>query len=193
MTTSENSLAPIKVLGLPGSLRKGSFNAALLRVAAEVLPPSITLEVADLSAVPLFNQDLLTAGGFPEPVAELRRRVAEADALLFATPEYNYSIPAVLKNAIDWVSRPPNQPFSGKPAAIMGASMGGFGTVKAQMHLRQVFVFLDIHPLNKPEVLVSRAHEKFDAEGKLTDEPTRKGVHDLLVSLEAWTRRLRGR
>jgi chromate reductase len=193
MTTSENTPEPVKVLGIPGSLRKDSFNAALLRAAAELLPLSMTLETADISAVPLFNQDLLPDGHFPEPVATLRRQVAEADALLFATPEYNYSISGVLKNVIDWISRPPKQPFRGKPAAIMGASMGGFGTVKAQMHLRQVCVFLDIRLLNRPEVLVSHAHEKFDAQGKLTDEATRKGVSDLLMSLEAWTRLLRGR
>jgi chromate reductase len=130
---------------------------------------------------------------FPEPVEEQRGRIAQADALLFATPEYNYSLPAALKNAIDWASRPPNQPLAGKPAAIMGASPGMLGTGRSQMHLRQVFVFVDVHPINKPEVLVARAHEKFDAEGRLTDEATRKHVRQLVEALVAWTRLLRGR
>lgn len=192
MTTPESAPAPVHVLGISGSLRKGSLNTALLRAAAELLPPAMTLSIADISAIPVFNSDLMT-DGFPAPVEDLRRRIAEADAILFSSPEYNFSISSPLKNAIDWASRPPNQPLAAKPAAIMGASPSGLGTGRAQMHLRQVFVFLDVHPVNKPEVLVSRAHEKFDAEGRLTDEPTRKIVGELLVSLEAWTRRLRGR
>jgi len=192
MTTPESTAPPVNVLGISGSLRAGSFNTALLRAAAELLPPAMTLSVADISAVPLYNGDI-EKEGFPAPVEELRRRVAEADAILIATPEYNFSIPGPLKNVIDWISRPPSQPFAGKPAAIMGASPGAFGTGRSQMHLRQVFVGLDVHLVNKPEVLVSRAHEKIDAGGRLTDEPTRKVVRDLLVSLDAWTRRLRGR
>jgi chromate reductase len=193
MTTSPApAVEPVHILGISGSLRKGSYNTALLRAAAEMLPEAVTLSIADLSPIPLYNQDLMT-DRFPEPVEELRGRIAQADALLFATPEYNYSLPAVLKNAVDWASRPPSQPLAGKPAAIMGASPGMLGTARSQMHLRQVFVFVDVHPINKPEVLVARAHEKFDADGKLTDEATRKHVRQLLESLVAWTRRLRGR
>lgn len=179
----------IRVLGISGSLRKGSYNTGLLHAAAELLPEGMTLEVADISSIPLYNQDV-NAQGYPPVVQAFRDQIAAADALLFATPEYNYSIPGVLKNAIDWASRPPNQPLASKPAAIMGASPGGFGTVRAQGHLRQVFVFTNTLAIQKPEVMVSRAHEKFDAEGRLTDEPSRKAIRDLLEALAAWTLRL---
>lgn len=184
-------MADIRILGISGSLRKGSFNSALLRAAAEVAPADVLIEIADLGAVPLYNEDMHQQG-FPSPVAELRRQVATADAILIATPEYNYSVPGVLKNAIDWVSRPPDQPFDGKPLAIMGASPGGGGTMRSQYHLRQVCVFLNLLPLNKPEVFVSRAHEKIDATGKLTDDKTRAAIGTLVASLASWTRRLRG-
>jgi chromate reductase len=181
----------IHVFGIAGSLRRGSFNAALLRAAAAEMPASMTLDVYDrLREVPMYDEDV-RANGLPDVVTDLRARIAEADALLIATPEYNYSIPGVLKNAIDWASRPPEHPFAGKPVALMGASGSNLGTSRAQYHLRQVCVFLDMHPLNKPEVFVARAHEKIDADGKLTDEPTRKILRDLLVALEAWTRRLK--
>jgi chromate reductase len=183
---------PIHVFGIAGSLRHGSLNAALLRAAAAELPTSMTLDVYDrLREVPMYDEDV-RAKGLPDVVADLRARIAKADAILVATPEYNYSIPGVLKNAIDWASRPPEQPFAGKPMAMMGASGSPNGTARAQYHLRQVCVYLDMHPLNKPEVMVAKAHEKIDAEGKLTDEPTRKAIRDLLVALEAWTRRLKG-
>jgi chromate reductase len=177
------------VLGISGSLRKGSYNTALLRAASELLPKSMTLEVFDLSSIPLHNDDV-RALGFPKPVQEFRDRIAAADALLIATPEYNYSIPGVLKNAIDWASRPPDPPLDGKPAAIMGASTGDFGTVRAQMHLRQVCVFCNMFPVNKPEVLVMRAREKFDASGRLIDETARGFMRDLLTALVDWTQRL---
>jgi len=123
--------------------------------------------VADISAIPPYNEDV-RAKGFPPAVESLRRQIAAADALLFATPEYNFSMAGVLKNAIDWASRPPDQPFAGKPVAMMGASVGMLGTARAQYHLRQVCVYLDMHPINKPEVLIAAAHTKFDAEGKDT-------------------------
>jgi chromate reductase len=126
----------------------------------------------------------------PEPARLLHERIAAADALLCVTPEYNYSIPGVLKNAIDWASRGPNRPLDGKPAAIMGASAGALGTARAQYHLRQVAVFTNMHVLNKPEVMVPRAHERFDASGNLTDDRTREAVRSLLVALAAWTLRL---
>lgn len=182
---------PIRILGIAGSLRTGSYNRGLLRAAQDVLPQGMTLEEFDIAPIPIYNDDV-RAAGYPTPVRELRERIAEADGLLFATPEYNYSVPGVLKNAIDWASRPPDQPFAGKPVAMMGASGGGFGTVRAQYHLRQICVFVDMHPLNKPELMVAGAAGKFDASGSLTDEATRTKLAALLEALAAWTRRLRG-
>jgi chromate reductase len=186
---------PIRVLGIPGSLRKGSFNRGLLRAAGEMLPEGMTLDVYELHAVPLYNGDV-EAAGLPEPVQELQRRIEAADALLFATPEYNYSMAGVLKNAIDWASRPsparPAQPFNGKPVAMMGAGAGMMGTGRAQYHLRQTCVFLTMLPLNKPEVFVAAAATKFDASGRLTDETARTVIRQLLEALAAWTRRLHG-
>lgn len=178
------------VLGISGSLRRGSFNTAALRAAQELAPEGMTIERCDISTLPLYNEDLRGAG-FPPPVQRLRDQIAAADALLFVTPEYNYSMPGVLKNAIDWASRPPDQPFNDKPAAIMGASPGMIGTARAQYHLRQSCVFLNMHVVNKPEVMIGGAAGKFDAEGRLTDEPTRGFIRDLLVALAAWTDRLR--
>jgi chromate reductase len=180
----------IVVLGISGSLRKGSFNTALLRAAVELAPRDVRIETADISAFPLYNEDV-RAVGFPAAVTGMRDRIERADAVLFVTPEYNYSIPGVLKNAIDWASRPPNQPFAGKPLGLMGASGGAGGTMRAQYHLRQVAVFLDMHPINKPEVFVRNAQTVFDEGGKLVDEPTRNGVRQYLEALAAWTRRLK--
>lgn len=180
----------VKVLGIAGSLRRGSYNRALLRAAGEMLPEAMTLETFDLEPIPAYNEDV-RAEGYPEPVARLRESILAADALLIITPEYNYSIPGVLKNAIDWASRPPGPPLQGKPVAVAGASRGGFGTVRAQAHLRQVFVFLDMHPLNRPELMVSRAPERFDESLRLVDESIRDRLHQLLVALGDWTRRLR--
>jgi chromate reductase len=179
----------LKVLGISGSLRKGSYNTAALRAAQELAPAGVTIDIFDLAPIPIYNEDV-KAAGFPAPVQELRQRIAAADALLIATPEYNYSMSGVLKNAIDWASRPPNHPFSDKPVAIMGASPGVTGTARAQYHLRQVCVFLDMHFVNKPEVMIGAAATKFDAEGRLTDETTRGFVRDLVAALAAWTRRL---
>lgn len=184
-----SSRPTLKVLGISGSLRKGSFNTAALRAAIELAPEGMAIERGDISALPLYDEDL-RAAGFPPPVQRLRDQIAAADALLFVTPEYNYSVPGVLKNAIDWASRPPDQPFAGKPAAIMGASPGMIGTARAQYHLRQSCVFLDMHLVNKPEVMIAGAAGKFDAEGRLTDEPTRGFIRDLLAALAAWTLRL---
>jgi chromate reductase len=182
---------PIKVLGICGSLRKGSYNKMALMAAIELAPPGVAIETFDIAAIPLYNDDV-RAAGWPKPVEELRAKVKAADALLFVTPEYNYSMPGVLKNAIDWVSRPPDQPFNGKPCAIMGASPGPTGTARAQYHLRQSFVFVNLYPINKPEVMIAACQNKFDANGKLVDETTRGFIKDLLTALEAWTRRLAG-
>jgi chromate reductase, NAD(P)H dehydrogenase (quinone) len=181
---------PVRVLGISGSLRKGSFNTALLRAAITLAPASLQIEVASIGDIPLYNEDV-RAQGYPEPVAKLRERIAAADALLVVTPEYNYSIPGVLKNAIDWASRQPSSPLNGKPLAIMGASGSLSGTMRAQYHLRQMAVFLDMHALNRPEIFVRNAASAFDAEGKLTDETTKKLIVQQLEALAAWTRKLR--
>lgn len=182
--------SPIRVLAFSGSLRRGSYNKGLLRASAELVPDGMALEVFDLSDIPPYNDDV-RAEAYQVPVQEFRAKIAESDALLIATPEYNYSIPGVLKNAIDWASRPPDPPLDGKPVAIMGASTGNFGTVRAQMHLRQVCVCCSMYPVNKPEVLVMRAREKFDAEGRLVDETTRGFIRDLLRALADWIRVLK--
>jgi len=182
----------IKVLGICGSLRQGSYNRAALRLAAANLPPGMTLDQFDrLGEIPLYNEDQKQKA-IPPAVADLVARIRAADAILFVTPEYNYSMPGVLKNAIDWVSRVPDQPFNGKPVAMMGASMGLFGTARAQYHLRQSCVFLNMIPLNKPEVMIIQAQTKFDAQGNLTDETTRKFIADLMVALAAWTKKIKG-
>jgi chromate reductase len=181
----------VKVLGFAGSLRKDSYNRSALRAAGELLPAGMTLETYDLAPIPLFNEDV-ERDGFPAAVLEFKQRIASADALLIATPEYNYSIPGVLKNAIDWVSRPPGQsPLTGKPLAIMGASSGYFGSVRAQNHLRQICVLFNMHPVNAPEVFISGATSKFDANGVLTDEKFRANIGMLLQALQEWTIKLR--
>jgi chromate reductase len=180
----------LHVLGISGSLRKASYNSAALRAAQELAPAGMTIETFDLSEIPIYNDDV-RAVGYPPPVQRFRERIAAADALLFVTPEYNYSMSGVLKNAIDWGSRPPDQPFNDKPAAIMGASGGVTGTARAQYHLRQTCVFLNMHVVNKPEVMIGGAAAKFDAELRLTDETTRGFIRDLLTALAAWTLRLK--
>jgi chromate reductase len=180
----------VRVLGFAGSLRKASYNGAVLRAALELAPADMALETFDLHGIPLYDGDV-EAQGLPESVRAFRERIAAADALLIVTPEYNYSMSGVLKNAIDWASRPPDQPFRGKPVAIAGASIGGFGTARAQYHLRQTCVYLDMLPLNKPELFVSAAHQKVDASGRLVDERSREALGALLQALVAWTRRLR--
>src|SRR5215211_6459574 len=180
----------MNVIGISGSLRKGSFNTAALRAAQGLAPEGMRIETAEIGDLPLYNDDVRVAG-YPAAVARLRGQLATADAILFVTPEYNYSIPGVLKNAIDWASRAPSQPFDGKPVAIMGASGGLFGTARAQYQLRQMLVFLNAFPVNKPEVMIGQAHTKFDEAGNLTDETTREFIRKLLVSLVAWTERLK--
>jgi len=180
----------ITILGFAGSLRKNSYNKSLLRAAMDLVPKDAKLEIFDIEGIPLFNQDLETR--MPEKVKEFKAKIRAADAILIATPEYNYSIPGVLKNAIDWASRPyGDNSFEGKPVAIMGASLGMIGTARAQYHLRQICVFLNMHPINKPEVFVTFAHEKFDEKGRLKDEETREIIRELLQSLITWTRKLK--
>jgi chromate reductase, NAD(P)H dehydrogenase (quinone) len=184
---------PVRALGLCGSLRKRSFNAALLRAAAGLCPSGMSLDVYDLAGLPFYNgDDVPTPGEWPEPARTLRERIAAADALVLVTPEYNYSIAPVLKNAIDWASRAPAPSLDGKPVAIMSAATGLFGGVRAQLHLPQVCVFTNMFPLNKPEVLVPKAADKFDVALELTDAITRELVQKQMAALAAWTRRLRG-
>jgi chromate reductase len=179
------------ILGIAGSLRRGSYNRMLLRAAAEELPEEARLDSFDLEGLPLFNQDLEADPSLR--VRELKNRIRAADAVLIATPEYNYSVPGVLKNAIDLASRPyGDNAWDGKPVAVMGASTGLLGTGRAQYHLRQSFVFLNMYPVNGPEVMVTFAPEKFDAEGRLTDPAARELVRHLVRNLIHWTRTLRG-
>ena len=179
----------VRILGIAGSLRRASYNRGALRAAAELAPEGASVEIFDLDGIPAFSED--EEKNPPAKVVELKRLIREADAVLFVTPEYNYSIPGVLKNAIDWASRPyGDSAWSGKPAAIMGASVGAIGTARAQYHLRQVMVFLNMFPVNQPEVMIGNASERFDAEGNLTDDTTKQLIRQLLQNLAEWTRRL---
>lgn len=182
----------VRVLGIAGSLRERSYNRALLRACLELAPSGMRIETFErLRDIPPYDADVQERGD-PEPVSALKEAMRGAQALLVVTPEYNFGIPGVLKNAIDWASRPPaTTPLKGMPAGIMGASQGVVGTARAQLALRQAFVFTQTYPLAAPEVLVSRAQDKFDAELRLTDETTRDFVRTYLASLLEWTRRLR--
>jgi len=163
----------MKLLAIVGSLRKDSVNKKAMKAFQEELPAGTEVEYAEIGNIPLYNQDDQEKS-FPASVNKLSEQIKNADAVVFATPEYNYSVPGVLKNAIDWVSRVPNQPFSGKTALIIGASPGNLGTSRAQYHLRQIGVFLNINFLNRPEVMIGSAYSKFDDSGKLTDASTRE-------------------
>jgi chromate reductase, NAD(P)H dehydrogenase (quinone) len=181
---------PVRILGIAGSLRRQSYNRAALRAATLLVPQGASLETFELNGIPPFNQD--DEQNPPAKVVELKRRIREADAILIVTPEYNYSVPGVLKNAIDWASRPyGDNAWNGKPAAIMGASIGNLGTARAQYHLRQTFVFLNMFPINQPEVMIGNAATRFDAQGNLTDEATKKFIVQLLQNLVEWTQRIR--
>lgn len=171
-----------KIVALSGSLRAASYNTASIKAAAELAADRAEIELLDISTLPLYNQEL-DGDHAPAAVFELAEKIRAADAVLFATPEYNYSIPGLLKNAIDWLSRQKPQPFAGKPAAIMSSSMGVMGGVRAQYHLRQILVYLDLHLVNKPEVMIGSAHQRFDEQGILTDETTREFVGDLVDAL----------
>jgi len=172
----------IRILGIAGSLRKGSYNRSALKAAQELLPDGAVLELIDLQGIPVFDQDDELAP--PPVVLEFKRRILGADAILFATPEYNYSVSGALKNAIDWASRPYGESaWLGKPAALMGASTGSLGTVRAQYHLRQILVAQDMPVVSQPEVMIANAAQRFDDGGRLGDEPTRKLIQQLLEAL----------
>jgi chromate reductase len=180
----------VHVLAICGSLRKASFNRMAMQVAIAAAPPGMTVEEGTISGVPLYNEDVRDE---PAPVTKLKEQVKAADALLLVTPEYNYGIPGVLKNAIDWISRPPaTSPFAGKPVAIMGASAGLMGTVRSQLALRQTCLALNMLALNRPEVMITQAAGKFAVDGTLTDATTAKFVGQLMQALYDWTLRLRG-
>jgi chromate reductase, NAD(P)H dehydrogenase (quinone) len=180
----------LSIIGFAGSLRNGSYNRALLRVASDLMPKDSKLEIFDLEVIPPFNQDLEMS--MPDRVKEFKIKIKSADAILIATPEYNYSIPGVLKNAIDWASRPQgDNSFDGKPVAVMSASTGMLGGDRAQYQLRQVFVTLNMYPLNKPEVFVAFAKQKFDEKGDLSDDKTKEFIKGLLEALVAWTKKLK--
>lgn len=180
----------VSILGFAGSLRRRSYNKALLRAASELLPKDAKLEIFDLQGISPFNQDLEKR--MPRRAKEFKAKIRAADAILIATPEYNYSISGVLKNAIDWASRPyGDNSFEGKPVAIMSASTGMLGGARAQYHLRQTLAALNTHPLNRPEVIVISASDKISEEGRVEDRTTRKLIKELLKNLVAWTQRLK--
>ena len=182
-------MADLKVLGISGSLRKNSFNTAALKACAELLPAGMTMTYARIDDIPLFNQDVFDAG-MPESAKRFRAEVTAADGLLIATPEYNFSVSAALKNAIDWGSRAPNQVFQDKPAAILSAAGGPLGGARVQYDLRRILGQLWGHVLPRPEVFIGMAASKFDAQGKLTDETTRKFLTDLLKGFQDWIVRM---
>lgn len=182
----------VKILGMCGSLRRDSYNKAALRAALDLLPEGTELTIFDLAPIPFFNEDL-EGHTLPEAVLELAGSVQAADALLLVTPEYNYSVAPVLKNAIDWVSRKSTGAYvMGKPVALMSASTGMFGGARAQYHLRQTCVVCDMMPLNRPEVFIMQAQNKFDQDLKLTDEFTRNAIKNLMQALVDWTLLLKG-
>jgi len=181
-----NATSFYRVAGIAGSLRHASFNRALLRTAAELAPERLRIDIHEIADIPLYNQDVEDQNA-PAAVTTLREAVRSADALLIATPEYNHGVPGVLKNTIDWLSRPPRgSALNGKPVALMGASPGVTGTARSQSQLRQAFVFTNSYAMPQPEVLVGRAHEKFDAEGRLTDDATRKFIALFLDQFVVW-------
>jgi chromate reductase, NAD(P)H dehydrogenase (quinone) len=182
-------MAALSILGLAGSLRRASYNRALLRAAAEIAPEGMKIEIFDLAEVPLYNGDV-EAEGDPEAVARLKKAIAAADGVLMATPEYNHGVPAVMKNAVDWASRPPGSAvLGGKPVGIIGASPGITGSARGQSQLRQAFEFTNSYCMPQPELLVFKAHEKFDSDGKLTDEATARFLGRYLTAFAAWVRR----
>ena len=181
----------IKVLGISGSLRKGSFNTALLRAAIALRPSSMEIEVAEIGDLPLYDEDLRTAAGFPAPVVRLREQIAAADAVLVSSPEYNYSVPGVLKNAIDWASRPGYRSvFRDKPTTMVSAATSVVGGARVQGQLKQVLLGMAAEVFPWPEVLVGGAHQKI-VDGRLVDEATRTHLRELLVAFAAWVERRR--
>jgi chromate reductase len=186
------SSSELKVLGICGSLRAKSFNMYGLRAAGELMPAGMTLEIASIADLPMYNQDVLDAG-MPEPVKRLRAKISAADGVLIASPEYNFSVTAPLKNAIDWASRPPDQAWQDKPVAVFSCTTGPVGGARVQYDVRRILGQIWGHVLPRPEVFIGNSASKFDAEGRLTDETTRKFLTDLLVGFKAWIERMHRR
>jgi chromate reductase len=181
----------IQILGIAGSLRITSLNRSLLLAAKELAPEGMHIKIFDLAAVPLYNGDV-EATGDPQAVAALKDAIRKADAVLMVTPEYNHGVPGVMKNAVDWASRPPrNAPLNGKPVGVIGASPAVTGSARGQTQLRQAFELTNSYCMPQPEVLVFRAHEKFDTQGKLTDENTAEFLKKYLAALAEWVLRFR--
>jgi chromate reductase len=181
--------APVRILGFAGSLRRASYNRSLLRAAAERAPADMAIQIFDLRDVPLYDGDV-EAEGDPEPVTRFKQAIADADGVLMVTPEYNHGVPGVMKNAVDWASRPPRgAPLGGKPVGIIGASPGMTGSARGQSQLRLAFEFTNSFCMPQPELLVFRAHEKFDEEGRLIDEETGRYLERYLTAFAAWVRR----
>jgi chromate reductase len=182
-------MAKLKILGTAGSLRQYSYNKGALRAAQQLVPQEAEIEAFDIKGIPPFSED--DEKNPTERVVEFKKKIREADGILIVTPEYNYSIPGVLKNAIDWASRPyGDSAWPGKPVAVMGASVGNVGTARAQYHLRQVFVFLNVHDMKQPEVMISNAAQKFDPQGNLTDEVTKQHIQRFLAAFIAYIRNI---
>ena len=173
----------MNVLGISGSLRKDSFNAMALRAAQKLAPAGMSISIGDISQIPLYNEDVRDKGD-PAAVTALKAQMHAVDAILIVTPEYSFSVPGVLKNALDWLARPPTPLFDGKVVSIMGASTGNVGTARSQYHLRQVLVGMGALTAGKPEVFISSAANKFNAQGELTDAATAKVIGELLVALQ---------
>lgn len=183
-STLQSADSNFKVLAISGSLRNNSTNTMALIAAKRLAPIGMHIDLADISGIPMYNGDI-HALGEPGKVTTLKRQIHDAHAILIASPEYNFSIPGVLKNMLDWVSRPPDQPFNEKPVAIMGVSPGPVGTARMQYHLRQVLVFMNAFTLNKPEVMINHSGQKFDSKGELTDEQTAQFIRDQLAALQS--------
>jgi chromate reductase len=182
-------ITQVRILGIAGSLRRGSYNHAALRAAKLLVPENSEIDIFPIDEIPMFNED--DEKRPPSSVVALKQRIRSANSVLIVTPEYNYSIPGLLKNAIDWASRPyGDSAWSGKPAAIMGASLSPIGTARAQYHLRQILVALNLFPLNQPEVIIADAAHRFDENGNLIHEPTKQLIRELLKNLVDWTRRI---
>ena len=180
----------LKVLGVCGSARKASFNMAALRACKELAPAGMSISIASIGDLPMYNQDVFDAG-IPQPVKRFYDEVAAADGVLIATPEYNFSLPPLLKNAIDWVSKMPKQPFDNKPCAVFSSSQGPLGGARVQYDVRKILVQLWGLVLPRPEVFIGLAPSKFDKDGKLTDEATKKFLTDLLAGFKPWIERMR--
>lgn len=186
MTQTRNET--LQILAIPGSLRDDSYNLSLLEAAKEIAGDGIRIEIADIADIPPYDADV-EAEGDPQPVHRFKERIREADALLIATPEYQHGVPGVLKNALDWASRPPGgAPLTGKPVAVTGATPGDFGTARAQEQLRDTLIYNDCPMVMDPEVLVANANQKIDENGELTDHDTRRRLSELIEALEELTR-----